>query len=107
MSVFVVLRYVVKSEKQTEFESLTKKYLEYLKDPEKSKELKSWKLFVQLLGGIANTYIEMMEFDSMADVEKWNTRMMNDEEFLKSVYQEFMLIIEPTTYSRNVWNLVI
>ncbi len=106
MSVFAVVRYVVKSEKQTEFKALTRKYLEYLKDPEKSKELKSWKLFVQTLGGIANTYIEMMEFDSVADVEKWNTRMMNNEEFMKNIYQEFMRIIEPTTYSRNVWNSV-
>lgn len=106
MSVFALVKYVVKSDRQTEFKELTKKYLEYLKDPERSKELKSWKLFVQTIGGIANTYIEMMEFDSVADIEKWNTRMMKDEEFMKNIYQKFMRIIESTTYSRNVWNSV-
>ena len=106
MSVFIVETYVVKPEKQGEFMPLIQRFLDYRKaNPNVFKETKSWKLFVQRFGGIAGAYVENWEFDTMADAEKCMTRMLKDKGFLK-IYQEFMLLIDPATYSMKLWNAV-
>ena len=106
MAVFVVETYIVKPEKQAEFMPLLQKILEYKKEnPETFKEMKSKKVFTQIFGGISGRYIEMNEFDSMADAEKYMTRIMKDEGFMK-LYQEAKLLLVPATYSLEVWNYV-
>lgn len=98
--------YMVKPEKQEDFMQLIQRFLKYRKDnPEKFKEAKSWKLFVQMFGGITHAYIEMWEFDSLADAEKCFERMRKDERFTKMV-QEFMLFIDPATRTMNLWSAV-
>jgi len=106
MTVFMVETYVVKPEKQGELVSLLQRIAEYKKaNPEKFKEMKSKKIFSQLFGGISGRYIEMIEFDNMADAEKYMTREEKDEGFMK-LYHEAMLHIVPATYSMNVWKSV-
>ena len=106
MTVFVVETYVVKPEKQAELMSLLQKILEYKREnPETFKEMRSKKIFSQTFGGISGGYIEMNEFDSMADAEKYMTRISKDEGFMK-LYQEAKLLLVPATYSLEVWNSV-
>jgi len=106
MSVFMVDKYVVKPEKQGEFMQLMLRFLNYKKEnPEKFKGAKSWKLFVQMFGGITHAYIEMWEFDNMADAEKCFANMQKDERFTKMV-QEFTLLIDPATRTTNLWSTV-
>jgi len=106
MSVFIVEAYVVKPGKQGELMSLLQRIRKYKrKNPEKFKEMKSKKVFSQLLGGISGRYIEMIEFDSMADAEKYMSRIFEDERFMK-LYQEALLLTVPATYSITVWNAV-
>jgi len=50
-------------------------------------------------------HIEMIEFDSMADAEKYMSRIFEDERFMK-LYQEALLLTVPATYSITVWNAV-
>ena len=74
MKIFDVETFVVKPEKQEEFMQLRQRFLKYMKkNPEKFKEMKSYKRFVQMWGGISK-FIEMYEFDSMADLEKYMMR---------------------------------
>jgi hypothetical protein len=106
MTVFIVETYAVKPGKQGEFMTLLKRIAEYKKEnPEKFKEMRSKKVFSQMFGGISGGYIEMNEFDSMADVEKYMMKIQKDEGFIK-LYQEALLLTIPTTYSLNVWKAV-
>jgi hypothetical protein len=110
MSVFIVMTYVVKPEKQEEFMSLAQGFLKYKKEnPELFKNVKSWKLFAQMFGGFSGGHIEVWEFDNLTDVEKHRTRILKDErarEEIKKIHQEFTRLIEPATLSTNVWNPV-
>ena len=106
MTVFVVETYIVKPEKQADFMSLLQKILEYKKEnPETFKEMKSKKIFSQMFGGISGGYIEMNEFDNIANAEKYMARIFKDEGFMK-LYQEAKLLLVPATYSLEVWNSV-
>ena len=106
MSLFIVFTCVVKPAKQREFKQLIKRFLKYkTENPEKFKELRSWKLFAQTFGSLADAYIAMEEYDNMADLEKCVTRIFKDEGFMK-IWQELMLLVEPETLSRNLWNAV-
>ena len=106
MTVFVVEAYVVKPGKQGELMLLLQRMRKYKKEnPEQFKEMKSKRIFSQMFGGISGGYVELNEFNSMADAEKYMARMFKDEEFMK-LYQEAIQLIVPATYSLNVWKAV-
>jgi len=106
MTIFEVGQWVVKPEKQEEFTKWLKRILKYMKDnPKMFKEIKSLKIFTQTFGGIYGAYVELVEYDSLADYERSNKRMQKDEALAK-MNKEFMLLIEPTTLSSNLWTFV-
>ncbi|NIR87973.1 hypothetical protein GWO13_10650 [Candidatus Bathyarchaeota archaeon] len=106
MTVFEVGQWMVKPEKQEEFTKLLKRILKYMKDnPKIFKEVKSLKIFSQTFGGIYGAYVELVEYDSLADYERSSKRMEKDEALAK-MNKEFMLLIEPTTLSSNLWTFV-
>ena len=106
MSVFVIETYVVKLGKQEELVSLLHRIRKYKEEnPERFKEMKSKRIFSQMFGGISGGYIEMNEFDNMADAEKYMTRVSKDKGFMK-LYQDAKLLLVPATYSLNVWKSV-
>jgi len=107
MGVVIVNTWVVRPEKQAQFPQLWKKYLKYVKEnSEKFRELKSIKLFTQTFGGVYGAYVELVEYNSLADYEKLISRILKDKGFMK-IFQEIMLFMEPGTFSLNVWNFVI
>ena len=107
MPVFVVETYVVDPEKQREFMSALKKILEYKKaNPERFKEMKSKKIYSQMFGDISGRHIEMNEFNSLAEAEKYLTTTSKDKGFMK-LYQKAKLLLVPATYSMTVWTSVI
>lgn len=106
MTVFIVEMYVVKPEKQAAFKSLLRKWQKYMKEnPEKLKEMKSWKLYTQTFGSISGAYIEQVEYGSLAEHEKCNARLLKDKEFSK-LYQEAMALIDTATFSMSAWEPV-
>ena len=106
MSVFIVDTHVVKPEKQEEYMSFMRRVRKYMKEnPETFKEVKSWKVFAQMFGGIAGGYVQLWEYDKMAHIEKSLTRMFKDKGFME-IKQQFNRLIEPATHSWNVWNTV-
>jgi len=106
MTVFEVGQWMVKPEKQEEYTKLLKRILKHIKDnPKMFKEIKSYKIFTQTFGGIYGAYIELVEYDSLADYERSNKRMQKDEALAK-MNKEFMSLIEPTTLSSNLWTFV-
>lgn len=104
MTVFIVFTYVVKPEKQAEFKSLLRKWRKYMKEnKEKLKEMKSWKLYTQTFGSISGAYIEQVEYDSLAEHEKFNARLLKDKE-LSKLSQEAMALKD--TISMSAWEPV-
>ncbi len=106
MTVFIIETFVVKPEKQSEFKSLMDKGLKYMKEnPEKYKELKSWKMYTQTFGSISGAYIGQTEYDSLAEFEKLNARLSKDKESSK-LSQEVNATIDMTTYTMSAWEPV-
>ena len=104
MTVLITETYFTKSGKESEFKSLLQKWRKYMKDNrEKLKEMKSWKIYIQTFGNNAGAHVEQVEFDSLAEFEKFNDRLKKDKEFMK-LDQETMAIIDNTTLSINVWS---
>jgi hypothetical protein len=107
MAVFMVETYVVKPDKLGEFMEFGKKYIAWTKKrPDLFKEVKSWKLFAQVLGGNFGGYVEMWEFENLATGEKTMNTMMQDKEFMTTIYSEFASLLVPATHSINIWNSV-
>jgi hypothetical protein len=96
MSVFLVSTYVVKPDKQEEYKK---------ENPEKVKELKSWKVFTQTFGDIYGKYMEIYEFDSMADYERYAEKAYKNKEY-SEIVQKQMLFFVPETVSNSIWNPV-
>ncbi len=104
MSIFVVEKCMVKPERRDQFKHLMQRVLKYKEEnPKLFKEVKSWKLFKQMFGGIAGAYVSMWEFESLADLEKCWAKEDKDEGFQK-MHQELLQLIEPVTFSINIWS---
>jgi len=106
MTIFVVETYVVKPGKQAELMLLLQRMHEYKeKNLQGFREIKSKRIFSQMFGGISGGYVELNEFDSLADAEKYLAREDRDEGFMK-LLQEALELVVPATYSLNVWKAV-
>jgi len=106
MTIFVVETYVVKPGKQGELMLLLQRMREYKeKNSEAFKEMRSKRIFSQMFGGVSGGYVELDEFDSLADAEKYIARTDKDEGFMK-LLQEALQLVVPATYSLNVWKAV-
>ena len=107
MTVWMVDSYVVKPDKLGEFTALLKKLEVFIKKrKDLFKEAKSHKFFSQLLGGTWGGYVEMYEFENLADFEKCFGRVMHDKEFMTKIYAEFSSCVVPGSESANIWNSV-
>jgi len=108
MTVFLVETYVIKPEKQAEFVAYKekwKKFFAFEKHPQLFKEVKSHKMFAQVLGGNFNGYVEMWEFENIADCEKFFNKVMQSD-YTTKLYPEFASLEVPATRSMNIWNSV-
>jgi hypothetical protein len=100
--------YVVKPEKLGEITGLLKKLEALIKRrPELFKEAKSHRFFSHMLGGKWGGYVEMYEFENMADFEKCFYRIMQDKEFMTTIYAEFTSYVVPGSETADVWNSVV
>ena len=108
MSVFLVSTYVVKPDKLEEYKEMYRRWLEYKKEnPEEAKGLepKSKRVFTQTFGDIYGKYMEIYEFDSMADYERFEERASKNKEF-SEIFGNQMHCFVPDTVSNSIWNPV-
>jgi hypothetical protein len=106
MSIVNVSTYVVKHEKQKEFQALMKQFLKFKKaNPKIFEEVKSFRLFQQEYGGVVGTYVEMWEFKSKEASEKITTELMKHKE-MKEIDAEFQKMVDHTTLTQSIWNIV-
>jgi hypothetical protein len=108
MSVFLISTYVVKPDKQEEYKAMYRRWLEYKKEnPEEVKELepKSWRIFTQTFGDAYGKHMEIYEFDSIADYERFVERASKNKEH-SEIFENQMLFFVPGTVSNSIWNPV-
>jgi len=107
MSVFLVSTGDEKLDKSAEVAVFMKKYLAWMKErPDLFKEVKSYKLFRNMVGGNYGGWVEMIEFESLADLEKWYKRYISDKEHLTKIWPEFTSLVVPGTYKSSVMTSV-
>ncbi len=107
MNVVSVSTFVIKYEKQTEFQALIKQFLKFKKaNPKAFEEVKSFRLFQQECGGVYGSYVEMWEFKSKEEMEKFNARMIKHKE-MKKIDTEFQKMVDHTTLTASIWNAVV
>jgi hypothetical protein len=106
-----VSTYVIKYEKQTEFQALMKQFLKFKKaNPKIFEGVKSFRLFQQEYGGVYGSYVEMWEFKSKEEMEKFNARMMEQmmkHKEMKEIDTEFQRMVDHTTLTSSIWNTVV
>ncbi len=106
MSIILVETYLVRHEKQAEFQSSLQEFINYKEGHQRLFQgLKSWRLLKQFSGGVANTYIELWEFENLLDMEKCNARVFKTREG-KKIQADFYDQIDNATFTRSIWNSV-
>ena len=106
MTILTVDKWMVKPEKQAEHKKLMQKFHKFMKDnAEMFKEMRSVGEYTQMFGGVSGMYVWLVEYDSLADLEKLNKRMEKNEE-AKKLMAEWMPLIDPASVSTNVWTAV-
>ena len=110
MNVVNISTYMIKYEKQTEFQALIKKFLKFKKaNPKAFEGVRSFRLFQQEYGGVVGSYIEMWEFRSKEEMEKFNATMMKlmkNKEW-KEIDTEFNKMVDHATLTSSIWNTVV
>ena len=101
MTVVVAWKWVVRAEKQKEYDAMMKRYLKWLKEPPIPKELKSVRAFTKIFGGPYGSYVELIEYENLAAYEKANQRNLRDKEYME-ILKDFTETIEPATLSIEV-----
>ena len=105
MSVFFAETYGVSFDKMDQLASLLTKAGNTMREkPEKFPGLKSYQVFSQMVGKFGG-YIELWEFETMNDIDTLFQTMFTDEE-LKTFPQEFFGLVEPGSYTTQIWKSV-
>lgn len=108
MSVFLVSTYVVKPDKLEAYKAMYRRWLEYKNEhPEAVTELepKSWRIFTQTFGDVYGKHMEIYEFDSLTDYERFMERASKNKEY-SEIFEQQMLCFVPGTVSNSIWSPV-
>jgi hypothetical protein len=102
----MVETFIIKPDKLEEFTTGFKIFETWMKErPELYTEVKSHKLFSHMLGGKWGGYVEMWEFENLANFEKWVNKLMQSD-FMTTIYPQFAILEVPGTDSIEIWNSV-
>ena len=107
MGIVLVLTYGIKSEKHAEWEAFYKGKFAKFMTPKKNKGLISWRVYEQEYGGVAGTYVEMSEFKSMEDMEKWEKRIFERKEIKELMTEWHKIKDHHTPITQSIWNTVV
>jgi len=106
MTIFTVENYILKPDKLGEFLEHRKKWEAWKQEnPELCKEMKSSKFFSQLPTGIIGGYVEMTEFENLAEMEKFTNKLAKSD-YMTKFYPDWLNFLVPGTYSMNIWRSV-
>jgi len=102
-TVYWVSTYSVKPERREEFLAEMKKQKEYItKNRKEFKEIKSWRLYVQVYGGSYLSFIDIWEYDSLAICDKYDSEWMPGGR-LEKFGTAYVNLVESGTMSSLIW----
>lgn len=91
--------YTVREERKQEFFALSKKIDGHMKKSKLLTEaVKSRRLFTRSLGGTFGEFIDVWEFRSWTDYDKY-LRSYGEDKTWAGFWKEFMLLVEPATHT--------
>ena len=106
MTIFMVETYVIKPKKLAEFTAYKKKISSWKEThQELFATVKSYRMFARAIGGTWGGFMEMWEFENLADCETWMNKIMQSE-YPTALQPEFLASVTPATYSITIWNPV-
>jgi hypothetical protein len=106
MSVFMTETYVVRRDKQREFDALLEEFLAFkTQHAGLFEDVRSWTLRRQEIGAPAGLYAETWEYESLAAMEQAGERIFSDEG-MKAISEAFHALLVPATFASSVWTAV-
>jgi hypothetical protein len=103
VSVFVVETYVVRAEKLQDFDPALQEFLDFKdRNPALFEGLKSWRLLKQEFGGVSDMYVEMWEYENLAEMERVSEQIFADEG-MSRIGKGFHQLVEPTSFTAAIW----
>ncbi|HYA57632.1 MAG TPA: hypothetical protein VEH57_04110 [Thermoplasmata archaeon] len=107
MSVVSTFTYVVKSDAIAKNVALIEKFKGWIKKRnDLFKGLKSYQVFVKFAGGKFGEFVEMVEFETLPELQKAYSVVMADKEYMSVYWPEMIEIIIPGTFAMEIWNSV-
>ena len=103
MPTIMLEEYYVRRENRVRMQELRVKRNELLKNV---KSLRSIKTYQQSYGGVGDTFIEFLEFDSLTGIDEFYKEVSTVEGFGR-VVEELRGLIEQGSISRKMWSLVL
>lgn len=86
--------------------ALFKRFLKFKRGNPKAFEMvKSFRMYQQQYGGVYGTYVEIWEFKSKEDMDKFNEGVMKFKE-MQEIDKEFQKMIDHTTMTTSLWNSI-
>jgi hypothetical protein len=105
MSVLAVYTYTVKAERYNDQFAFIEKVKDFAKRrPELFKGVKSYRFFSKLAGGKFGDFVEMLEYENLAEFEKGYVEGMQDKEYLETIYPDIVALTIPGTFGLELWN---
>ena len=106
MSAIMVEAYVVRAERSTEFTALLDEFLKFKKAHRQLfKGVKSWRLYKQDYGQPAGMYVEMWEYENLAQLEEIDGRIFSDAG-MDRICTAFHALVDPATFTKAIWSNV-
>lgn len=102
MGIVVAFEVHVRYENRQEYLKLLEKREKFFEEIE---EIKSVKMYQQTFGGVADSYIELWEMDSMTDLDKFLPKAYGMEGF-PELAGKIHSMIEPGKLERKIWTLI-
>ena len=107
MPVVAVYTYTVKAERYNDQFAFIEKVKDFKRRrPELFKGVRSYLFFSKFAGGKFGDFVEMLEYDSLADLEKGYAEGMQDKEYLETIYPDIVALTIPGTFGMEIWNTV-
>jgi len=91
--------YSVSPDKREELLTLMKRISDHMKEnPDEFRPIKSHRLFVRSLGGTYGEFVDMWEFESWTEYEKYEKIYAADKAW-SDLWVEVMRLVEPSSHS--------
>jgi hypothetical protein len=91
--------YSVNQDKREEFMALMNRISDHMKNnPDEFRAIKSHRLFMRNLGGVYGEFVDMWEFESWTEYEKYERTYASDKAWA-GLWAEFMRLVEPSSHT--------